>query len=478
MKKTDNQKSTIMRISDLTKIYPGIIAVNSISMDIKLGEVHGIIGKNGAGKTTLVSILSGVTEPTKGEIWVDGKKYSQLSRVKAKRLGVNIVPQEPTVVPKSTIAEMLISPDYIRNKNGLINWKGINLKAKEILDKAGLKIDCSTLMEDIPISLQQLLAIIKNFYIEESKVVVLDESSASLSESDREILFNIIEKEKKRCGILYISHRTDEILRVCDVLTVLRDGKAVVTDRLENMDEQKISAYVVGEGGSKRYRESAQMLKGETEKEIGDEVFSCKDLCCLGKLKDVSFSVRKGEIVGLAGLRGSGRTEIMKAIAGIDPPHSGVITINGQVENFTKPYQALKKRVAYLPEDREQEGVLSVLSVRHNISLLRLNTLKSRSGLIGLKKENDLAEDMIRRFDIKCVDREQEVKLLSGGNKQKVVFAKLFTTSPQLYLLDEPTKGIDILTKMEILALIKNDLIKNFGVNFQFSRFGRFNDDL
>ncbi len=460
--RTANVKQVVLRINGLTKIFPGTVAVDDISMEFRLGEIHGIIGKNGAGKTTLVSILSGVISPSEGEIIVDGQAFKRLSRIEAKKQGIDIVIQEPQVIPMSAVYESLFLPDLLLKRNRLIDWKEMRRQTASILSEVGLDVPIDARMGDLSISLQQLLAIIRSFYITDSPIVVLDESSASLSESDRKILFRIIRKKKQDKAIIYISHRTDEILSVCDLVTVLRDGKAVRTELVRNLDDNKISSLIIG--NTKRVNFGVLRHYEEPRHSHDSQLLRVTDLNYVGKYSDISFTVSKGEIVGLAGLRGSGRTEIMKAISGIDPPHSGIIELQGKEVDFQEPNRAFANGVAYLPEEREKEGIIDILSVEKNLNLLILKKLRNRLGFIGKRQEERSSEKQIQKFEIVCVNSQQEVKYLSGGNKQKVVFGKIYSGDPILYLLDEPTKGIDISTKIVLLEMIRKELTKNAGI--------------
>jgi len=457
-----DDKNILMRVRDVSKIYPGVLAVSKANMDIKKGEIHGLIGKNGAGKTTLVSLLSGVISPTEGNIFIGDKRFKSLSRIEAKNQGVDIATQEPQNVQVQTIGESLFSPNYILKNNGLIDWDKIYSESRRILEIIGLDFDVETKMGDLSISIQQLITLIKCFYVSKSPIVILDESSASLSEGDRKVLFNIITEKKKDRAIIYISHRIDEILNYCDVVTVLRDGKVVTTEKISNLDEEKISSLIVGEENVEQYDKTEETFKFSAA-DYGEVVLSLNNLTRVGAFQDINFEVRKGEIVGLAGLRGSGRTEIMQAISGIEHKYEGEIKIKGVRKHFKNPAQALISKVAYLTEEREKEGIIDILSINYNLSLLILNEL-SKNGLVNDKLERESAEKIVNLFDIKSFSVDNPVRFLSGGNKQKVVFGKIYAAEPEVYLLDEPTKGIDISTKGVLLSMIKSQLTKSAGI--------------
>ncbi|MFA7109147.1 MAG: sugar ABC transporter ATP-binding protein [Sphaerochaetaceae bacterium] len=448
-------ENTVLAIQNVSKLYPGVMAVDNITLDFKKGEIHGLIGKNGAGKTTLVSILSGVISPTSGLLIFKGKAYKSFSRMEAKKFGIDIVTQEPEIIPEATVYESFFQPDYPM-KNGCIDWNFMKIKVKEILDKVGINVNVEMRMKDFSISLQQLFAIIKSFYLIKAPLIILDESSASLSEKDRDVLFNIIEKKKSEHSIVYISHRTDEILKICDVLTVLRDGKAVCTESVKNLTEDNISQFIVG--SSKTFEETEVLKNTNSTDEV---ILELEKLGIFKKFSDINLKLHKGEVVGLAGLRGSGRTEIMKAIAGIDPFEEGVMKLEGERKKFYKPSDSINSGIVYLPEEREKEGIIDVFSVKKNLNLVQFDNLKNRFRFLDNKKDSNAAEELIKKFEIKCATSEQAIRYLSGGNKQKAVFGKIYSISPKVFLLDEPTKGIDISTKGILLRMIRKELTQN-----------------
>lgn len=448
-------------VRNLSKVYPGTVALERVNLEVKKGEVHGIIGKNGAGKSTLVGIIAGVETPTEGEIEIGGKKFTALSRINSKKEKIAIVPQEPQVILDLTVAESLFIPDY-RCRGNFIDWKKLYDEAKVILERAGLNIDPKAKMGDLSISEQQLVLVTKAFYVEESKIIILDEVSASLSQNDEELLYKIIE-ERKREGntILFISHRVDELLRICDRVTVLRDGRSISTNICRNLDEEKLSSLIIGENNSfNEIKRNRSFVKKANSDKI---IMSVRNLTRYGVFYDINFDVRKGEILGIAGLRGSGRTEILKSIAGIEPVDEGYIIIKGKNRRFFSPSQAFKEGIVYLPEDREREGLINVLSVRENLILNSLHKLK-KYFFINKFEEKKKVKELISVFDIKASSSEQEVSQLSGGNKQKVIVGRIASVEPEVLLLDEPTRGIDIAAKESILKIIRDYLSQFSGI--------------
>lgn len=451
------ETNSILRIRNVTKIFSGTVALHDINIDIGAGEVHGIIGKNGAGKSTLVNIISGMLEPTEGRIVVNGRTYKGLSRSGAKREGIAIVPQEPQVVLDYTVAENLSIPNYQFLKYNIINWQSTQAKAREIVERANIPINVESRAGDLSISERQLMLVIKACYAENARIIILDEASASLSQKDEGLFYDLIRRMKEDGNtIILISHRLDEILSICDRVSVLRDGRSVATVPCDELDKRTASRLIVGD-------EVTENLVGSTSSEIGDVVLSVKDLQQAGVFKDISFDLRRGEIIGLAGLRGSGRTEILKSIVGIDPFDKGVVSAGKVTGSFAGPSEGYANGVMYLPEDREGEGLINVLSVRENLVLNSLDKI-SRIGLLSREMEEKHVSGLMKMLDIRASSPEQEIGQLSGGNKQKVVVGRILAADPTVFLLDEPTRGIDIATKASILRTIQENLTKTAGV--------------
>jgi ABC-type sugar transport system ATPase subunit len=451
----------ILRLDGITKLYPGSIALFDARMDVREGEVHGIIGKNGAGKSTLVNVVSGITPPTGGIIEIGGDRYGSLTRQRAKRKGIAIVTQEPEVIPDFTVAENLFFPDYLRRPGGRITWGDINREAGRMMERAGLRVNVLAKMSDLPLSEQQLVLVAKAFYLEKAKIIILDEVTASLSSKDAAFLYEIIAAQKRGGkAILFISHHMGEILEICDRVTVLRDGKTVATEERKTLDKQRLSLFIVG---GKDLAAGSEGGAAESRVKTGDPVLTVKGLTRAGAFYDVSFDLRGGEILGIAGLRGSGRTELLKAIAGVDRADEGRIFVKGEERAFRSPAEAFAGGVVYLPENRDGEGLVENLSVRENLSLSSLRHL-TRGAFINKREERIAVEGLIDMLSIVTPSPEQEVRNLSGGNRQKVVVGKIFAARPLVYLLDEPTRGIDISAKMSILAIIKDRLASRAGV--------------
>lgn len=457
---SDTQGRSILQLRDVSKIYPGTVALHKANLEVRRGEVHGIIGKNGAGKSTLVDIIAGIIEPTGGEIIVGGKRYTTLSRIAAKKEKIAVVTQEPQIILDLTVAENLFLGDF-GEKHWFVNWQKLYAKADQVIEKANLKIDVRAKAGDLSMSEQQLLLVLKACYVEDARIVMLDEASASLSQDDERLLHQII-AERKREGntVIIISHRTDELLAVCDRVTVVRDGRTLGSEDCSKLNRETLSSLIVGEGY--KLKDTAGGLHPARVK--NDQVLlSVESLTTVGTFQNISLTLHKGEILGLAGLRGSGRTEFLKGLAGIEPAEAGTVQIGSLKTRFSSPSQALKNGIVYLPEDREHEGLVKSLTVRDNLIMNALGKVSSHC-IINKPSERKFTSDVVEALGIKAASIEQEVNQLSGGNKQKVVVGRISAAEPRVFLLDEPTRGVDISAKDSILTIIKERLSETSGI--------------
>ena len=460
----DTPEKVLFKLKNISKLYPGTVALNNVSVDIEAGECHGIIGKNGAGKTTLVKIISGVIPPSKGQLIINGKPCNKLTRRQAKKLGISIVTQEPQVIPEFSVAENLLFPDYPCVAGKKIKWKRMHQRSEEVLKQADFLLDLRKTGGDLSVSEQQLLLVIKAFFVDHNDIVILDEVTTALSRQDQEYLYGLIDQQKRKGkAILFISHRMAEIIRICDRITVLRDAKKITSREKEDLSESDLSRLIVGDSYDAKGTELAKPDITSLHNSHRRSLLAIEDLTIAGKFHNISLVLNQGEVIGLAGLRGSGRTALMKSIAGIHRSDLGNISLKGISVRFKHPGNALQAGVAYLPEDRDHEGLVEVLSVKSNITLSSLLKF-TKKYIINTKKENQAAQNMIGDLDIKVATHEQEVKTLSGGNRQKVVIARLMTAEPKVFLLDEPTKGIDIVAKRAVLTTIRNELTKAGGI--------------
>ena len=452
MSKAENREgsSEALSLKNITKLYAGTVALRDVSLTVRKGEVHGLIGKNGAGKSTLVGVISGLVPPSSGEILLDGERFSALTPVVAKRHHISIVTQEPQVIEESTVAENLFFPGYLGGKT-VINWKELSVRAGEILHRAGLELDPEMKVSALSVSERQLLLVIKACFVEKAELIIMDEVSASLSRRDQRILYEIIRRlTREGKTVIFISHHTKELLEVCDVVTVIRDGRAIRSVRREELDLQTLAALIVGnEDFEARERDDLSFMISD------EEFFSLQGFTSYGRFRNINLSVCKGEIVGIAGLRGSGRTEIFRSIIGADPLDSGTMKLCGRELRFSSPAEAAKEGIVYLTEEREAEGLIPIASVRQNLTMSILSRL-ARIGILNSGREKETATRSIDQLDIKVASQTQEVQQLSGGNKQKVLVGRVMEQRPKVCLLDEPTRGVDIEAKDSILHSINH----------------------
>ncbi len=451
---------TLLQLDRLTKLYPGTIALHDATLGLERGEVHGIIGKNGAGKTTLVKIISGIETPTSGTLTVRGIPHAGWTRTEARVHGISIVSQEPQLVPDFTVAENLFTPDYPRSRTGLIRWREMVRQAERVLSKAGIGVSPRARGSDLTLSEQQLVLVARAFFVDRSEIVLLDEVTASLSEKDEALLDGLI-KGQKAAGraIIYITHRMAEIMRLCDRVSVLRDGRVVATERVSKLDEARLSAYITGSAAVGPSVAAPEDVRADAAAPL----LRVESLSLSGRFEDIRLELHEGESLGLAGLRGCGRTEIMKSLAGILRPDAGRVLLDGRDASVHDPEEALHRGIVYLPEDRDHEGLIETHGVRLNLSLSSLGAVL-HGPFIDRRREAERTAGLISLLSIDTPSAEQEVRYLSGGNKQKVVVGRILSTRPRLYLLDEPTKGIDIAAKRGIVTMIRTVLRKDAGV--------------
>ena len=439
----------ILELKDIIKEYPGVKALDHMNLSVREGEVHALMGENGAGKSTLIKVISGAIRPNGGTIVYQGKQYESMNPALSKKLKIGVVYQEFNLVPELSVAENIFLGNKLTN-GAVINRKIMNQKAKELMDSFGIDIDVTVPVRTLTVAYQQLVEITKTIS-NNVKVLIMDEPSAPLTNREITALFSIIRKLKSQgVAIIYISHRMEEIFEISDRITVMRDGEYVDTRMTADTMKSELISMMVGRSLDEQYP--------VVEKEIGETVLEVKNLCTQALLKDISFSLKKGEILGLAGLVGAGRTETARAIFGADPVSAGEIWIGGKKARIHNPKDAIQNGLALIPEDRKKHGVLLDMTIRDNISFIAVKDI-STAAVISVKKDKNMAQKYIDRLQIKCPSMEQLSKNLSGGNQQKVVLAKSLASDSGIIIFDEPTRGIDVGAKKEIYELI-NQLAK------------------
>ena len=433
----------ILDIRGLTKEFPGVRALDDVSMQVRRGSIHALIGENGAGKSTLIKILTGVYQATSGEFWFNGKKVRVERPLDAQRLGLSVVHQEIKLVETLSIAENIFL-GRPQCKSGLINWGAMRREARKMVEDLNIHLDVDTEVSQLSIAQKQIVEICKALSFN-AELIIMDEPSATLTENELDCLFDIIARLRSRgITVIYISHRMEEIFKVADTVSVLRDGRHIRTMRVEDVDRSQLISLMVGrEIGNEYPKLPAQ---------IGEVVLRAEHLQNK-RVHDVSFEVRRGEILGFAGLVGAGRTETARAVFAADQLTSGKLYIGGQEVRMQSVRDAIRHRIALIPEDRKEQGLVLGMSIKQNISMVNLDNVCER-GLLSGKKEQQLAVEMIEKLSIATPSEEKETRLLSGGNQQKVVLAKWLAVDSDIIILDEPTRGIDVGAKTEIYRLI------------------------
>jgi ribose transport system ATP-binding protein len=437
-----------VEMQGIEKSFGSNPVLKNVDFSIKVGEVHALAGENGAGKSTLMKILQGVYTKDSGTITVAGKEVEITDTFAARKAGIGMVFQEFSLIPTLTVAQNIFLTNE-PTKFGLISDSKAKELTQALFDEMQVSIDASSIVEYMPTALWQLTEIAKAL-AQDAKVLIMDEPTASLAKHEAEALFSLIERLKaKGIAIIYISHRMDEVYRIADRITVLRDGVRVLTESLKSVTPVQIVEAIVGRTSA------AHLVHLDRSSKISkDVVLEVENLSSGTKLADVSFSVQKGEILGLAGLMGSGRTELLNTIFGVAKANTGTIKINGKLVKISSPREAIKNRIALIPEDRRSQGLVLDHPVTENLTLPVLDSLKS-SGLLSTKKILKKSLEIIQQFAIKAAQPSIRVGSLSGGNQQKVVIGKWLATDPTILMMDEPTAGVDIGTKSEILDLVR-----------------------
>lgn len=434
----------ILELKDITKIYPGVVALEGVSLGFRRGEVHAIVGENGAGKSTFIKIITGAVKPTAGEIWFEGRKVEGMNPQKALEMGISAIYQELNLLKHLTVAENIFYNRYPK-KSGLIDFPAIERDSRVVLDRLGVKIDPKALVKDLTVGYQQLVEIAKSLS-RKVKVLILDEPSAPLTNNEIKYLFDIVRAMKKEnLAILYISHRLEEVFQLCDQVTVFRDGRLIRTMQVCETCKNDLIRQMVNRELTETYPTSSACR--------GEAVLTVKNLST-SLLKDVSFTVHKGERLGFAGLVGAGRTETARAVFGADRALSGEILLNGKRIKISSPTDAIRHGIVYLSEDRKQMGLFLNMTILDNILFSFYPRIVGRLGLIKRSAGSALCEAQIKKLAIKTPSAQQLVRNLSGGNQQKVILAKWLLMNCDVIFFDEPTRGIDVGAKQEIYRLM------------------------
>lgn len=441
----------ILKVEKISKAFPGVLALDKVDFDLYAGEVHVLLGENGAGKSTLIKLISGVYQKDSGCLLLNGEKLEIDSIKKAHEMGITTIYQELDLAPNLTVAQNIFlgrEPCKTIAGNIVIDKKAIRERTMEILKSLKVDISPDAMVQELSVPLQQMVGIAKALSIE-AKIIIFDEPTAALTEKETIALFTIIRTLKERgLGIIYISHRLEEVFQIGDRATVFRDGRKIDTVKLKNTSTESLIKMMVGRELSDQYPRSFDNLDNSE-----DTVLELCEIFYQKKLNNVTLKVRKGEIIGIAGLIGSGQTELARVIFGLNQPDAGEIKISGRTEKITSPLMAIKLGIALVPEERKQQGLFQSLSINENIIISVMRRL-FKYRIINRKKSGDVSQRFVSRLNIKTPGLDHLVEYLSGGNQQKVVIAKWLATEAKLFVFNEPTRGIDVGAKREIYKLM------------------------
>lgn len=440
------KREPVLRVGNITKTFPGVQALKGVNLDIYPGEVHALLGENGAGKSTLMKIILGIYQPTSGKMEYKGEPYTPKTPTEALAKGISMIHQEISLVPTTSVSENIwIGRERQFGSRAFINKKKQEEATGEILARLGLDIDPSTEVSDLSIAKMQLVEIARAVSYN-SDIIIMDEPTSALTDEEVEKLYGIIRSlVKKGKAVIYISHKFDEIFNICHRATIFRDGEYIDTKMLTDVTEEQLVHLMVG-------RKMDEMFP-KVKVGIGEPALEVEHLQKGNRVNDVSFTVHRGEILGFAGLLGAGRTEIMETIFGITPKDGGTVRLKGKTVDITNTKQAIEHKLAMVTEDRLHTGVISIQPVRVNASLAYLRSI-TRGGLLNRKKEQEDTDRMAQRLSIKVPSMNSAIALLSGGNQQKVIIARWLLTEPDVLIMDEPTRGIDVGAKAEIYRLM------------------------
>ncbi|HOB20410.1 MAG TPA: sugar ABC transporter ATP-binding protein [Candidatus Atribacteria bacterium] len=447
----------IVEMDGISKSFPGVKALDDVSFRLRSGEVLALLGENGAGKSTLMKILAGVYPKDEGTIRILGKTVERLSPVIAQAMGVAIINQELNLCDHLTVAQNIFLGREL-TKNGILSQKHMNEQAYRLLSRFQIDIQPDTIVGDLPVSKKQLVEIAKALSID-AKILIMDEPTSALTSKEIDNLFSIIRQLKEQGhGIVYISHRLEELQYIVDRVMILRDGRYITSMDFRDTTLSEIISYMVG-------REIKEKFP-RIEQERGEKIFEVRNLNAGKMVRNISFSLYKGEIVGIAGLMGAGRTETTRALFGADPKESGEIIINGREVQINGPMDAIRAGLVLVPEDRAKDGLCINLSVRENIALPNLDMLTTPLTVVNRAKEDELTSKSIKNLDIKVAHPDVEANSLSGGNQQKVIVSKWLARNSKVVMFDEPTRGIDVASKVEIYNIMNDLKRKGIGVLF------------
>ncbi|MFW6695045.1 sugar ABC transporter ATP-binding protein [Streptomyces sp. MAR4 CNX-425] len=450
------ERPAVLTVRGLTKRFPGVLALDGVDFTARAGEVHALVGENGAGKSTLIKVLTGVYQPDEGELTYRGERAAFATPLAAQQAGISTIYQEVNLIPLMSVARNLLLGREPRRRGGLIDFGRMHRESERMLLDYGVRVDVRRPLAELGVGAQQMVALARAVSASgRTDVVVMDEPTSSLEPREVDTLFGVIGRLRAEgVAVVYVSHRLDELYAVCDAVTVLRDGRLVHTGPLAGLDRLRLVSLMLGrEAGEVSAEGTTKFSGGRHDGRAGEPVLRAEGLTRRHELHDVSLDIRPGEVVGLGGLLGSGRTETAKAVAGALPLSAGRVTVAGAPVRTGSTPAAIRAGISLLPEDRKSEGIVPGLSVRENIALAALPRM-SRYGLVSESRIDAVVETFVSRLRIKAASPHQKVGELSGGNQQKVLLARWLAMQPRVLLLDEPTRGIDVGAKAEVQKLV------------------------
>lgn len=445
----------VLRLEGIVKTFPGVRALDGVSLSVLPGEVHALMGENGAGKSTLMKVLGGIHQPDEGQIIVEEKHVVMSGPLDAKAKGIVFIHQELSLADELSVAENIYLGELPRKRFGLVDWAELETKTNAILEKLKVSFDSNTRVGDLSIANQQMVEIARALTVD-AKAVIFDEPTASLTDAEKVVLFEVIsDLQKQGVGIAYISHRMEEIFKITDRISVLRDGQYQGTVNTADTNEEGVTQMMIGR--------KLDLSRNETHHEMGDVALEVRGLSC-GKLyQDVSFEVRRGEVVGFYGLVGAGRTEIAETLFGLRTPSSGTILLDGDETRIQSPYDAIERGISLVPEDRKGQGLVLGMNCRDNMTLPQVDDLTS-GPFVADGAEIAIFDQYRDKLDIRTPGWKQTVGNLSGGNQQKIVIGKWLSMRPNVLIVDEPTRGIDVGSKAEIHNLLRDLAAQGYAV--------------
>ena len=452
----------LLRMAGVDKAFAGVPALRGASLEVAAGEVHALVGQNGAGKSTMIKILTGAARRDAGEVTFAGRPIAFATPQDAQRGGISTIYQEINLVPTRSVAENIFLGREPR-RFGFVDWRQMNGQAAALLQRFRIALDVRAPLARYTIAIQQMVAIARALSFQ-ARLVIMDEPTSSLDESEVAVLFDVIRQLRAEgVSVVFVTHKLDELYAVCDRVTIMRDGRTVAVSAMADMSKLALVAAMLGRDLADVERQGATGFRHAAQHASGEAVIEASGLRSGRRVRDVSVCVRAGEIVGLAGLLGSGRSETARALFGVEPAEAGAIRYAGTPVVMTAPDHAIRLGIGFCAEDRKLEGIVPEMSVRENLTLALLPRL-TRAGVVDSARQGEIVERFIRRLGIKTAGPEQRIRELSGGNQQKVLLARWLCMDPKLLILDEPTRGIDVGAKAEIQALIEELAKAGLGV--------------